>query len=521
MDLNDIANGIIDWVKDKGFSFWAKIILGVSAALLIYSIWISFGIIVVDVERKQGVAGEITLYDGKDSKSRLFAIGSVAVIRRADAAVVVKIGQYRSVAGVELPWYGFASLKVSTAKDTNADKYYSKSRGCLLYDTKNDRVISYKCERPDGFYYIDTANSTSPELIEQKIAAVPSSTSAQGFLDGIIGVTDSKIDPRIFYSDYTGNTKYLKNPDGISPNDLNFTSVITDKSVTGNSTFLLTTLRGEIYVGRYSDDSVTYQKIDQPKDYSNSWGTSCQLLISSAYCYQGKSASAPSGDSKDATQIQGNLSVINISDPQKISVTKYKTDTSITISNLLVLNTNTMAFISNNNLYTFSFSGDRVVQSLVAPSVQSGVIGDDVYFLKDSSVYKIANKNSATMVFNSDNLTINKLISNNGGIFFDATTKGSPSRANTYKLNDSIHDASLRLVDILPLSYKNVPDVSSMDDIKNNLYIRVKVSINKTARTSLDRAVNMNDFNLAKARILQQLKDMGINPESLTITFAY
>jgi hypothetical protein len=494
---------------------WIVSISAIIVISIVFSIWNQYGFVYVSIPAGIDNKTPIKYSNSDDSQQSLMNIGSLVVVPRANSALSASTDKYNSVVSVSIPWFGFTSVNLPTSTTAGIEKYTINSPGCANYDTEKDRLINYKCQSPLDFSTIDLQTGSS-----QTLTPLLSTNQSAPFLSGILGISDSATS-QLFYQDYSGTVSYIKNPDGLSSSDLSLAQIITNHNDITSTSFILLPLSGDIYIGNYTNNTVSYNKISRPSKWTTEMSSICQLLMTSAYCYQGISGAAPSGsDVTSSSDTGGSLLKINISSPGNLTLERYGIDSEITADGIFIANDGNLTLTDGGRIYNFSFSGSRVVARQLSGNIKSvATTGSSIYFVKDNTIYKLQ-KNAATAIFHSDNISIARIFTDNGSVFLTARSADNGTDLSIYKLTETPDTTTSLLLDITsrPTFYSD--DISDINFIKHTVFIQVKVIIDKNA-TRPDLAVNQQQYSEVKNRISHQLENKGLDISSLKLIFSY
>ncbi len=496
----------------------ARWIVSISAVIIIsvlYTIWNQYGFVFVNTPAGIDNKTSIKYSNSDDSKQSLMNIGQIVVVPRANSAFTASVNTYSSVVSVSIPWYGFTSAELPASVAAGVEKYAINNPGCAGYDKESDELINYKCQSPTDFSVADMQTS-----FPRTLTPLLSTHQSAAFLNGILGISDSATG-QLFYQDYKGAVSYIKNPDGLSSDDLALSQIITNHNDITNTSFMLLPLSGDIYIGKYTDNTVSYNKISHPSKWTSEMSSICQLLTTSAYCYQGISGAAPSGsDIEPSTETSGNLLKINLASSGNPTLERYTIDSAIAVDGVFIANDGNFTLTDGGRIYTLNFSGGKAILRQLSGNIKSvATTGDSIYFTKENTLYKLQ-KNAATAIFHSDNLSIARVFTDNGSVFLSARTPDSGTEVGIYKVTtapDSNTDLLLKIT-AQPTLYSD--DISDISFIKHTVFVMAKVTIDKNARQP-DQAVNQQQYSEVKNRISEQLEKAGLDIASFKLVFSY
>jgi hypothetical protein len=494
-------------------------IISISVVILVgvlLSVWTNYGFVIVTTPTGIDNKSPIKYTNSDDRNQSLMNIGPVVFVPRTNSALVVSAGTYHSVMSVSIPWYGFVSTTLPVGIVNGIEKYSIDSSGCANYDSENDRLIDYICQNPINFSVIDLKTGSSKIVTP----LLPMNQSVP-FLNGLIGTTDNSTG-QLLYQDYSGATTYLKKPDDLSVADLIASTIVTDHNDVANSSFIIQPLSGNIYIGNYSDNKVTYSKIPHLAEWNTKMSSVCRLLQTSAYCYQGISGLAPSNsDALSANNtISGRILKIDVSTPSKITLQQYSVPPTVAIEGIYIANDGNFTVLSTNRLYNFNFSGNTTVFHQLTGNIKSVTsTGDSVYFAKDNMIYKLQNS-TAVAVFYSDDLNIDRVFSDNRSVFITAKSSMVGTELGIYKLTPTVDNVTKLLLHITMRPTQYSEDISDINFVKKNVFIRVKITIDKKA-TRADLVIDQNEYNQVKNHVSQQLQNAGLKTSDLNLVYSY
>lgn len=528
-------NKIIAFLRSIPIGYW--IISGGVFILVIVAgyILMTYSIVSIVVNYNNGIPKEAKLFTvgvNRDDEPTTPSIGGFYFIRHDTSALKASTNNYSTIKNITEPKNG-DTLTINLYRDKNATKYSSANPGCFTYSKKTDRLLSYNCTKPTQLSEYVSSGSMPNNKSIATIAQIDTNVyTIKPFQGGVTGIRMPRFVANIptnkflFKIDENGKESTSSVPDNITQEQLNATNVITDTTTESNDSILLVSKQNSslFYKDSISNTTNSYKNYKLPDNFSPTFDAlSCQLLATMAYCYYGPN-SDPS-DSQTQTQHRtnekkGTIVTVDFSDETPAAQT-YTIADSTPLDTLSVTQGGNLYGMSYRDLMSIELSGSSATLKPFVVDSGSVSTSDGIYFVRDNSVYKYDDtKNESYLVFHSDKLRISTVTSLNGETFVNAyTQEGSGQRIHTYKINDEPNmTPGTRLIDVLPLDFKDSPDISDMDYYKNNLYIRVKVTVKKTGRsTGLDQAA----FNESKKRIEQLLKDRNINTETLTINYSY
>jgi len=125
---------------------------------------------------------------------------------------------------------------------------------------------------------------------------------------------------------------------------------------------------------------------------------------------------------------------------------------------------------------------------------------------------------SSHQVFYSDNILPSALDIYADNIFVIAKIKGMGENYHAYLLNSEENTSpGRRTIDLLPNS--NVL-ATSMMLVSDNLNITLPVTLQKGAKAS-STLINNQELSVAQQEALNSISDLGVDLDSLNITFSY
>lgn len=501
----------------------------------------SYAIFTIKVTYHDGIATAATVYsvgkDRDDEKIRALP-GGFSLVKRDTIAVRAVSDIYATIKDIDtVPNFNIPAVTINIYKDKNATKYSGDSLGCVAYNQAKDLLSSYSCTNPRQVVRYDKpANDPSPRqnrLLATMQPSYASIYSVEPYIDGVLGLSLPGLEANIptnrflFMVDSSGVKKEISIPDEIEQRALGSTSVVTDTSSTGGTSFLLVAkTTGDLY---FADQAKTgpmsYKKhILPPTEFSAQFDTlSCSLLNATAYCYYGHGSESPdSSDETDhhAQEKPGTIIVVDFAGDTP-NVQQYSVDKSVPIDKLFVTQAGLLYTLSADNLIKLNLSGTAVTANTISSDIRSIGAGNGLYFVRDNSVFRIDDKKGESyLVFASKKLRLSNVINLGENVFVNAFVEGMGGlKMHTYELNDEPNDTpGTRLIDILPFSFKESSDINDMDLYKNELDIRLKVTIKKLGRSP---GIDSAEFEKAKERVLDLLGSKSVSINDISISFSY
>ncbi len=493
---------------------WVRIGIIVFIILFVSWVWRTFAVIVTDVSSDSSIDGAVSYTSSVDKSRTLVALGSLVIVPRSENSLIAVKGSYATILTPMVPWYGWTGVKGTIEKTKNALRYSNSSDDCINYTPPEDHLLTYACINGSALSEVNVQTGYS-----KTVHAFPES-NAQPFMEGIIGITTSETSPKIFYQTTAGAISYFPTPKNISKADLYTAKVTTDTHIANNPRFIVTTLSGMVAIGTYVNNTAEYTVIQKQPSWQSGMSTECGISNSTAYCHQGLSRRAPalSGDTTPPQIYQsGNLLRIDIKTSSKIDMTTYPTPKGIgSIDALSMVDAHTAAFISGAQLYYFNTDNNSLSVNLVSGKITDiAAAKDGIYFVRENEIYKTSiGHTEARMIYSSNNITVSKLAVDKGTVFFYGMPPTQSENKGIFKLDNS-DVTGMPLTDLLPIKYSESSRISDIQYIKNTLYVRLKVAIDKTGSSGVDQ----NDKKTAEESALKELQQSGIDPAQYDIIF--
>ncbi len=424
------------------------------------------------------------------------------------------------------------STTVNIYSDRNATKYSDSSLSCITYTKDTDRLLSYNCIQPKQLVEYKSVSNTMPGNVS--VATITQQDtdiySIKPYDGGVIGIQIPRLhtvqtNQFIFMIDNDGTKTTGNVPDSIDQSHLGAMNILTD-STSSNSNFALTSKStGKIF---FSDNkpqqTTTYKEYTLPDDFSiNSDSLICTLVDTTVFCYYGPS-SHPHDDIENPTldikEKDGSLLSIDFIS-ETPSIKRYGVDKKNPIDSLFVSQNKQLYAMSKENFSVIDLKDNRATVRPYISEPSSVSVGNGLLFIRQNAVYKYDDTTKESyLVFQSPKLNLSSITEVNDEIFINAYTKNnSGERIHTYKINDEPNNnPNPRLIDVLPLDFDESPDISDMSFYKNNLYIRIKMTISKTSGSG---RIDQTAFEQAKQRISKILEEKSVDIDNINIHYLY
>lgn len=496
----------------------------------------TYTIISLKVNYHDGIKPTAVIYtmSSNQSDQQVSAInGDTYLIRRDVSAFRAMAGDYSTIKEFDAT-KSSGTIEINIYRDKNATKYASDSPGCITYSNETDRLLSYSCTQPSQLLeYKQPPTSSVPRNTPVATIAKPDTAvyTHKPYSGGVLGIRIPRFmanvptNQFVFNINNNGEEATFNIPDGMNQTQLDASNIVTDTTSRSGTNFLITSKQfKKVYFAELQgDEDIRYKEYTLPESFSGTFDSLiCQLLETTAYCYHGLSSGPP--DSQNETKHHedekpGTIVIIDFSN--KPIARQYSVSHSVPVDALYVTKAGKLYALSGEDLVAVTFQDNQAVTNTYIPKAGSVSSGDGLYFVRDNAVYKLDDeRNESYLVFRSANLRIANIVGLNENIFINAYINGAGGqRIHTYKLDDEPNTSpGSRLIDILPLNFKESDDISDMSFYKDRLHIRVKVPVQKTGRAS---GVNTGVFEQKKKQIRALLEQKSIDTSKLTITYSY
>lgn len=466
------------------------------------------------------------------SSSSIFSIGKISFLPRDTTLLTASTSEgYMTVQAVKTPTFSIPTITITIQKDKNADKvaFRNDTSACSAYDEESDQLLSYSCNNATSLQSYDKP-SENEIWINKKVASIPlANRFITPYRNGVIGVTpifdsDEIVNEPIFYTSSLG-IKRVPKPEQLAEQNLSFAKIATDTSDRSNKNFLLIGWDGSIYLGTPSDDfsSIEYKYFPPPEKYdSTQVSTICALKGVVASCYVGKSILTPSGDENPdtSTRIDAKYKSIDFTPDTPKILNEHSLGSSLSVDSIYNGDKNTTFALDGKILYKLSNNGRPV--EIFSKNIDYVDAANGLYFIRDNSVFKVDKYYSdARLVFKSSHLILKGISSFNGSTYVKASVKGAGGRVYAYRLNNDIHQQDInRLIDVLPLKFSDVKNVSDMDLVGNQLRVRLMTTVNKLSKNR-SGAANLENLRENEQLFIEELTKRGISKDNIDIQFSY
>lgn len=526
MEPDEILNTIIAYRK-KIALFALAIFLLITAI----NLFRTYAIVDVEVDTDSNQISKITVYTSSDTATAKAGGVGLNIVKRDTKSLIVASGEnMKTQSEITIPWFGFSYKKVVLQRDKNAEKVAFNSTNsltCATYSTNFDRLMYYACRRPATLVEYQTPPTGS--WFTKKIADLGFYTDKVApYMGGVIGIsyrenTDIVLPGEITAVTETGQTVHYSPPEGFNLAELGKTKIFTDTNDVTNNRFVMVNRQGDIYLGTPTGgESVDYVHIPPADKYNPAYNqTICAVNGDSAHCYRGQSALGDRPEKFDTTQLaEDSIIALSFNDA---TVNSVKVDPSNLLLNDLYTTTTGQLFgRSAKKLYSFDKNGDKYISNELSQNIDHAASGQKLYFIQNNGIFEVDDKTKDSyQIFYSKNIIPKAVYTAADKIFVIGSIRDAGPTTHAYVLNSEDDTApGKRLIDIFPTSFNKLPKVSFQDFVGNRLQFRLKVTINKNAKTIKD-AVDQQSFDQAKAQVMNYINDQGVNPDSLNISFTY
>ncbi|MBH1956997.1 hypothetical protein I8H84_05465 [Candidatus Saccharibacteria bacterium] len=504
------------YIKTRTASFWRVLVIAFLFCGVILYLYLSFTFVIFKITLHDSIEGDAQLtVSDKLGSSKIASIGDVSIIPRASESVSATVGNYSSSTFTSLNPI-LNSISIDIYKDKGAQKY-TRSQGlsidCSTYDESKDILLSYNCTAGGALYTYATSDKDSI-YANRRVATTPANATGSPYLGGVIGISVSEKTEPLFYTSGDGRTTYYPLPSDIDLANIGFSQVITDSITTSSKSFAITTRSGDIYIATLDQGEIKYIKYPHSEGYdSKSDTTICALSSLKLLCYYG-----PFRNSANS-KLKKEFVTLSIESPDKISFIKKSLSSDVFPENIYTDKSGAMYVNEGKNLYELITSDKEATSRPVARNVTYVTSGNDIYYIQNSSVYKInSSSQQAYMIFKSSHILPTAISTFSSTIFINALVNGAGPAVHKYKLDDTVNDApNKRLIDILPLQFNDSGDVSDSDLVKDRVFIRIKAPVTKERGSKNDDET----FNRLKSDVENILQQKGLDTSSLDVSYSY
>lgn len=484
--------------------------LGVGLLFLVTN----YTLVHVTVETSGDVAGDPRISYSTEAKtaSALTLLG-VSIMPLQANIITASVSSYSgSVYGSLSPFINIKKIHVT--KDNDAVKYSSSqalATTCSSYDATKDTLMSYGCEDGQNLYTFKKTSATS--FSQSLLATTPRSEQLAPFKAGVLGITSLDTANPIFYTSSDGTTTYYPLPAGVTDKRQQRLTAVTSGNA-ASSSFLLVSSTGDVHIGTVQGNSVRYGTYNHPDGFNPTTDTVfCGIGNSTASCYFGKNKTARN------TEITPRFVTFTLANSATLQYKQFAIE-SLYPNQLLVTSSGDTFFRQDDNLYAITTSDEQASQQLISQGAANASVGDALYYSKEGKLYKVSPADrSIHLVFQSPLVSVIGVTALGPDVFFNARLTGSGDEIHKYKLSSTERTAATRIIDSIPSYDKNLP-VSRMELYKNQLIVRLKVVIDKDAKSAA-AAVDQGELADAKEKVNAYLQQRGVPLDELIITYTY
>jgi hypothetical protein len=526
MAPDEILNLIITYRKKV-----ALFVLGIVLLIIAINLFRTYAIVDVEIDTGGNQSSKLTVYTSSDVATAKAGSAGLNIVPRNTKSLIVASGDnMKTQSKITIPWFGYSYKKVTLKRDKNAEKVAfnsTSSTNCASYSSNFDRLMYYSCQRPTSLS--EYLTPTTGTWITKKIADAGFYTNkVTSYMGGVIGISyrenSDVIRPgEITAVTETGQRVYYSPPEGFNLDEIGKAKLFTDTNDITNNRFILVDTQGNIYLGTPTGGkNIDYKHISPPEKYNPIYNqTLCAVNGDSAHCYRGHAAVGDRPEKFDATQLADDTIVtLSFNDTNANTVKVEPSD--FVLSDFYTTTTNQLYGKSHKKLYAFDKVGDKYIPDELSQNIDSAASSQNMYFIQQNGIYQVDSKTKDSyQIFHSNNIIPKSVYVAANKVFITGSIKGAGPTTYAYVLNSEDDTApGKRLIDIFPTSFDKLPKVNSQDFIGNRFLFRLKVTINKDAKTIAD-AIDKKSLEQAKAQVINYINDQGINPDSLDISFTY
>lgn len=513
--MKNYITSTLNWLKQHSKKIITIIVFGIFIQIGISS-FLNYAVIDLSVIMPLAVKkNDLVAYVNHDTQTKQISGSGLSIIPRSSKTITVmtKNKQMRSISTVAIPWFGFASKKITINPDLNADKIAFRSsryNTCASYDNSKDRLLSFACSDNSGLTYY---NTTGKDWFNSLITATEIDGQVSAYRGGVIGLSsttnsgDGSYQPApIRYISSNGTRHYYPLPkDFLNYSNLKEIVIVTDPTDSSNSHYILL-FQGTIYLASVDiNDTVSYITLPAPTNYSVTYHqTICSFKTINIYCYRGNistDTSSKKSNGLNPTIIQASF---NGSDTKV-----YSTD--IKMMDSLYVTTSGLLFSKNyKSLLYLKKINDTYVTQAISDNVDSASAGTNIYFVDDLGIFTYNPETEiSTQVFRSANILPKRIIPIGNKIFILGYVANDKDYTYTYAWvlsNEQDKNYGKRIIDLLPLFSSTYP-YSNTDFVGKKVNIAVQYN-----KSSIPSSISQQ-----KQITLDYLKMQGINVEELTL----
>lgn len=513
---------------------WVRIIILILVSWGIYYIISTFTLVSIVIQDSTNSPDKAEIVaERKSIDDKAYTppqIGSVSIAYRDTVAIRAVNGYAQTNKRVDrLPLFWSGTIQIDIEQDMNAEKVGTDSRDCSLYNVSDDTPVSVDCinNTINRYAYTYTQDQSTKQWFNQGMR-LPRLSSIQQFNNGLIGIkqdrslettVDNSAEKQILISGFSSEPQSFPAPGDVLASIVRFGRITTDPTQESPH-FIYSSIDGYIYIGTKTNDNITYQKVERPKNYSQRDATLCALEGEKAYCYQGESSLSVlphEGDehSKPITKT-GLLREIDFS-ASTPKVTDYTTRAGLMLNAIATKNDSIVGLGDDKNLYILEKKDSSIQDSIFAKNIISIATGNEILYSTERNVFSLIDAKTAQAVFTSERLSIKSISSYLGNTTLKATVDGTGTNLHTYKLTNEVNNtAGSRLIDILPLAFRDSANISNMNLVKDSLYIRVMIPVSRKGD-----GIDIEMLENTKNTVRTELSKAGVDINSLDLQFSY
>ncbi len=503
------------------------IIVGIAilTVVIVVRIFSQFAVVNITIDAPEAISKtRVSLYASTDTKTTLIGGPGLRIINSGEIkSIIASAGNdVKTQATLSVPWYRYVNKKITLGYDKNATKiayHNTNTRPCSTYSERLDSLLSYNCQNPLA---LTNKKVQDEESVLTDFRFV--NRTATPYLGGIAGfvlATAENANGAVLVVGDDGKKSSYPTPVEIDRNTLESAKLFSNISDTNDERFVIVDNKGSIYLGSPgSDNKVSYTHFAPPTDYiAKQQRTICRFVSTTVYCYRGLYAV---GDAPvDKKKIRETVTTLSFDNTDAV-VTETDSDTGSMLDDFYVTSGGDIYGLFYKKLIRFTKQNDRMQKTEIAQNVDAGGAGEKMYYIQQGAVYAVVDKlYDAQQIFYSGNIQVKHVYAVNDKVFILGSVVNAGTTVYAYQLNDEDNlTPGTRPIDLLPLSFSQLPDVSQQDFYDNNLKLTLKIPINKQAKSNA-QAIDQKQFDLVKERVTETLISRGININDLNVTFNY
>lgn len=515
----------IDYIIDFTLTHLKQLVILAGVILLAvvgFNLFSQYGLVWVEVPASKSTTN---IYATTTLETKNLGGPGLKILPRQTKTIMASEGDYiKSQKAVQFPWYGYASVKISLHSDKNATKVaYANtfSTACSTYTAEIDTLLSYNCTEPTTLSYID------PKDGSRKVTSPFSfiGNRAQPYRGGVMGLmrsTAENANGAVAYVSHTGVQSSYNIPTELNRSGIENLKVFTNTFDTSDPRFGLITTSGVVYLGTPSTEqknTASYTRFNPPKEYiQDEQQTECSFKTDIVYCYRGRYAV---GDMHSSGKpIRATITKMSFTNPDAI-VNDIEDEQQGFLDGFSATPDGTLYGKYYKTLVSYSLNKDVYQNKIIAQNVDSMATGDQLYYVQTGGLFRhTKNTGQSSQVFYSNNAVVRAVYPTKDKTFVYGSIRNGGGTIHAYSLSDDDDTTpGKRLIDLLPTANGKLSGVVSQTFYGNKLVLTVTGSTfkNQAGVTTF----NERAFDAVRSSTLNELSNLGIDTNTLDITFKY